>query len=92
VHLASFYAGSASQTFIRINDCKVVGLGYRFLDSVFVDSSKDATTTTAAVAHVANSFHDIADGMYKADLFGLVDELKRLFSRNIKRTGRTFKR
>jgi hypothetical protein len=72
VHLASLDACSASSAFARIDYCEVIGLGYRVIDAIVIDSSKYAAATTAAVADVANALYHVANGMNEADLLGLL--------------------
>jgi hypothetical protein len=67
-------------------------LGYRVLDAIIVDSSKNCAATAAAVTDVAYSLHHVADRVDKTDLLSLVEELKGLFPRNINLRWWTFKR
>jgi hypothetical protein len=92
VYLASIYARSTSQAFVRINDCKVVGLGDGVLNAEVIDSTKYAAAATAAIADIANPLDHVAHGMNEPNLLELVEGGQRFFSGNINGTLWSFKR
>jgi hypothetical protein len=92
VYLASIYARSTSQAFVRINDCKVVGLGDGVLNAEVIDSTKYATAATAAIADIANPLDHVAHSMNEPNLLELVEGGQRIFSGNVNGALWSFKR
>jgi hypothetical protein len=79
MHLASVSAGAASNAFVSVNLCEIVGICHRAFYSPIIDSSQYAAAATATVANVAHIFHNVADGMDQTDFLCLVQKRKRLF-------------
>jgi hypothetical protein len=83
VHLAPFNTNAALGALIVIDDGVVVRACNRLLYPEFGDTPEYSAAAAAAVAHIEDTFNDIAYTMHQSGFLCLIEDLKRFLLRDI---------